>query len=154
MAQRVDVQYIDYNARDIATRRVLPGVFPYFRPLPVAKKRKALRICIDPVAIFGIVVATCMLIMMGAGISRLCAEQEKCAVMEDYVQRLEIQNDQLKAEYAASCDLEAIEKTALALGMIPVQEAARTTITVESVQTREAESFWNRMGTFLTGLFA
>ena len=154
MAQRVDVQYIQYHTQDSTARRVLPGVSPYFRPLPVAKKRKALRICIDPVAIFGIVVATCMLVMMAAGISRLCVEQEKCAVMEDYVQRLEIQNNQLKAEYAVSCDLEAIEKTALALGMIPAEEAARTTITVEPVQTQETENFWKRMGTFLTGLFA
>ncbi len=154
MAQRVDVQYIRYNAQDSAARRVLPVIAPYFRPLPAAKKRKVQRICVDPVALLGIVVAACMLIMMAVGISQLRTEQEKSAVMEDYVQRLEIRNSQLEAEYAASCDLEAVEKTALALGMIPAEDAARTVITVEPVQTREEVTLWSRIGTFLTGLFA
>ena len=154
MAQRVDVQYIQYNTQDTTARRVLPVVAPYFRPLPAAKKRKVQRICVDPVALFGIVVAACMMIMMAVGVSQLRVEQEKSAVMADYVQRLEIRNDQLKAEYAASCDLEAVEKTALALGMIPAQDATRTTITVEPVQTQQEVNLWNRIGTFLTGLFA
>ena len=154
MMQRVDVHYVELYKQEHAARRTFPGVFPYFRPEQVAKKRKTLRICVDPVALFGIVVAVCMLAMMTVGACRLCAEQEKSAVMADYVQRLEIQKGQLEAEYAASCDLEAIEKTALALGMIPAEDASRTTITVEPVQTQTDASFWNRIGTFLTGLFA
>ncbi len=153
MAQRVDVQYIQYHTQDSAAHRVLPVIAPYFRPLPT-KKRKVQRICVDPVALLGIVVAVSMLIMMAVGISQLRMEQEKCAVMADYVQRLEIRNDQLEAEYAASCDLEAVEKTALALGMIPAEDAAHTTITVEPVQTEMQVAFWSRIGTFLTGLFA
>ena len=154
MAQRVDVQYIQYNTQNSAARRVLPAIAPYFRPLPAAKKRRVQRICVDPVALVGIVVAVCMMVMMAVGINQLCVEQEKSAVMADYVQRLEIRNDQLKAEYAASCDLEAVEKTALALGMIPAEDAARTTITVELVQPQEEVTLWSRIGTFLTGLFA
>ena len=154
MAQRVDVQYVQYHTQDSTAHRVLPVIAPYFRPLPVAKKRKALRICVDPVALFGIVVAVSMLVMMAVGISQLRVEQAKCTVMEDYVQRLEIRNGQLEAEYAASCDLKTIEKTALALGMIPAEEAARTVITVEPIQSQEEANIWARIGTFLTGLFA
>ena len=154
MAQRVDVQYIKYNTQNSTARRVMPVISSYFRPLPEAKKRKVQRICVDPVALLGIVVAACMMVMMAVGVSRLCVEQEKSAVMADYVQRLEIRNSQLEAEYAASCDLEAVEKTALALGMIPAEQANRTTIVVEPVQSQETVTFWNRIGTFLTGLFA
>ncbi|MBR2937610.1 MAG: hypothetical protein IKB80_03840 [Oscillospiraceae bacterium] len=154
MAQRVDVQYVQYYTPDSTARRVMPAVSTYFRPLPVAKKRKVQRICVDPVALLGIVVATAMMLMMAVGVSQLRVEQEKSAVMEEYVQRLEIRNSQLEAEYAASCDLEAVEKTALALGMIPAENAARTTITVEPAQTQTEITLWNRIGTFLTGLFA
>ena len=108
----------------------------------------------DPVALLGIVVAVAMLLMMAVGVSQLRVEQEKCAVMEDYIQRLEICNRQLEEEYVASCDLEAVEKTALALGMIPAEQATCTTITVEPVQAQEQVTLWSRIGTFLTGLFA
>ncbi len=154
MAQRVDVQYVQYYTPDSTARRVMPAVSTYFRPLPEAKKRKVQRICVDPVALLGIVVATAMMLMMAVGVSQLRVEQEKSAVMEEYVQRLEIRNSQLEAEYAASCDLEAVEKTALALGMIPAENAARTTITVEPAQTQTEVTLWSRIGTFLTGLFA
>ena len=154
MAQRVDVQYVQYSAPNTTSRRVMPGISSYFRPLPVAKKHKVQRICVDPVALFGIVVAACMLIMMAVGVSQLHVEQEKCAVMEDYVQRLEIRSSQLEAEYAASCDLETVEKTALALGMVPAEEVAHTTIIVEPVQTETDVTIWNRIGMFLTGLLA
>ena len=153
MAQNIDVKYIQYNTQDAAVRRVMPAVSSYFRPLP-EKKHKVQRICVDPVALLGIVVATCMMVMMAVGVGQLRVEQEKSAVMADYVQRLEIRNDQLEAEFAASCDLEQVEKTALALGMIPAEQATHTAITVEPVQTETQTTVWNRIGTFLTGLFA
>jgi len=42
----------------------------------------------------------------------------------------------------------------LALGMIPAEQAARTTIVVEPVQAQTEMTLWSRIGTFLTGLFA
>ncbi len=154
MAQHVNVQYVQFYTQGSAARRVMPAISSYFRPLPQIKKRKVQRIYVDPVAALGIVVAVCMLVMMAVGVSQLQAEQQKSAAMEEYVQRLEIENQQLQAEYAASCDLDAVEKTALALGMIPQQEATHISIEVEPPQTQEPITLWSRIGTFLTGLFA
>ena len=154
MAQRVDVQYVQFYTQGSTARRIMPAISTYFRPLPQIKKRRICRVYVDPVAALGIVVAVCMLAMMAVGVSQLRTEQYKSTVMEEYVQRLEIENQHLHAEYVASCDLEAVEKTALALGMIPQAEAAHTTIQVEQPQTEAPVSLWNRIGTFLTGLFA
>ena len=154
MAQGVNVQYVQFYTQGSAARRVLPAISTYFRPLPQIRKRKVRRICVDPVALLGTTVAVCMLVMMAVGVNQLRAEQQKSAVMTEYVQRLEFENRQLHAEYAASCDLEAVEKTALALGMIPQKQAAHTVIAVETPQMEESVTLLSRIGIFLTGLFA
>ena len=154
MAQRVDVQYVQYYTAESTARRVMPTTAPYLHPARPAVKRKVQRIYVDPVAALGIVVATCMLIMMAVGVSQLRTEQKKSTVMAEYVERLETRNLQLKEEYAASYDLEEVEKTALALGMIPAEDAGHTVVTVEPVQPQPEPTLWHRIGTFLTGLFA
>ena len=154
MAQRVDVQYVQFYTQGNAARRIMPAITARLRELPNIRKRKLLRVYVDPVAALGIVVAVSMLIMMALGVSQLQVQQEKTMVMEQYVQQLQMENRQLQAEYAAQCDLDAVEKTALALGMIPQQEAAHISITVEPPQAQESVTLWNRIGTFLTGLFA
>lgn len=154
MAQRIDVQYVQFYTQGSAARHVMPAISSYFRPLPQIKKRKVRRIYVDPVAALGTVVAVCMLIMMAVGVSQLRTQQQKTMAMEQYVEQLQIENRQLQAEYASQCDLDAVEKTALALGMIPQQEAAHTTIEVEPPLVQEPVTLWSRIGTFLTGLFA
>ena len=154
MAQRVDIQYVQYYAPDSTARRVVPTTTPYLHPARPTTKRKIKRIYVDPVAALGIVVATSMLIMMAVGVSRLQAEQKKNAVMTEYVAQLTVQNQQLQEAYAASYDLAEVEKTALALGMIPAEEARHTTITVQTVQPQQELTIWNRIGAFFTGLFA
>ena len=154
MAQRVNVQYVQFYTQGSAARKVMPKISARLRELPRMKKRAVRRIYVDPVAILGTAVAVCMLVMMVAGVNQLLAQQQKTAQLEQYVERLQMENRQLQAEYAASCDLEAIEKTALALGMIPQQEATRIPIRVELPQEQAPISLWSRIGTFLTGLFA
>jgi len=154
MAQRVDVQYIQYYTPDSTARRVMPTTTPVLHPARPTTKRKIKRIYVDPVAALGIVVATCMMIMMAVGVSQLRAESAKSAVMADYVASLEVQNQQLQAEYAASYDLAEVEKTALALGMIPAAEAKHTTVAIDIAEPQAELTFWNRISTFLTGLFA
>ena len=156
MAQRIDVQYIHFYTQGSAARRILPAVKPQTGVLPQMKKKKIQRIYVDPVAVLGTVVAVCMLIMMVVGIGQLRAEQQKTADMMAYVEMLQQENTALQTRYDEECDLEAVEKTALALGMIPSQQANRTAIQVElpQPQTDIQVSLWQRIGTFLTGLFA
>ena len=157
MAQRVDVQYIRFYTQGNTAKRIAPAVTGSVTgQLPQMKKRKVQRIYIDPVALLGITVAAVMLVMMAVGVSRLLAEQDKTAAMQTYVEQLQAENESLQAKYDAGCDLETVRKTALALGMIPQDAAERVSIEVEDVrqQTAEQVSLWQRIGTFLTGLFA
>ena len=118
------------------------------------KKRKVHRIYVDPVATLGILVAVSMLIMMAVGVSQLRSEQTETAAMVEYVQQLQGENVALQAQYDEECDLEMVEKTALALGMIPRQDAPHVSIEIPMPQQQETVSLWQRIGTFLTGLFA
>ena len=136
MAQRVDIQYVRYYTPDSTARRVMPSTTPTLNPTRPATKRKIQRIYVDPVAVLGIVVAVSMLIMMAVGVSQLRAEQENSAAMAEYVERLQVQNQELEEAYASSYDLEEIERAALALGMIPAEEAKHTTITVDTGATK------------------
>ena len=156
MAQRVDVQYINFYTQGSAAKKLQPAAKPQTGTLPQIKKRKIQRIYIDPVAILGTVVAVCMLVMMMVGISQLRTEQQRTAEMTAYVEQLQAENTALQTQYEEECDLEAIEKTALALGMIPQPQASHTSIQVEVpvVENNMPATIWQRIGTFLTGLFA
>ena len=156
MAQHVDVQYINYYTQGSAARNILPAEKNQTGALPKMKKKKVQRIYIDPVATLGTVVAVCMLIMMMVGIGQLRVEQQKTADMAAYVEQLQAKNIALQAQYEEECDLEAVEKTALALGMIPSDQASRTSIQVAlpAAESDMPATIWQRIGTFLTGLFA
>ncbi len=156
MAQNVDVRYVQFYTHGNTARRIAPAAIPVIGTLPKPKKRKLQRIYVDPVATLGIVVAVCMLVMMVVGISQLRIEQQKTAQMMSYVERLQQENASLQAEYMAECNMEEVEKAALALGMIPREDAIFTPIEVELPEMEDTQqaSIWQRIGTFLTGLFA
>ena len=155
MAQRVDIQYVRFYTQGSAAKKVAPAISVHTGALPQIKKRKVQRIYLDPVALLGTAVALCMLVMMLVGLSSLRTEQEKTASMVEYVEQLRQENEALHAQYAAECDLEKIQETALALGMIPREEATHIAIQVQIPPVQEAPvSLWHRIGTFLTGLFA
>ena len=156
MTQRMQAQYVQFYISGSTALQIHSEEPKKAAPVEQAKPRtqKRIRICVDPVALLGTAVAVCMLVMMAVGVSQLRTEQQESAAMTEYVQRLEFENRHLQAEYAASCDLEAVEKTALALGMIPQEQATHTVIAVEPPQVQESVTLWNRIGIFLTGLFA
>ncbi len=156
MLQNVDVRYVQFYTGGSAAKRIAPAAIPLISALPKRKKRTFQRIYVDPVAILGIAVAVCMLVMMIVGISQLRAEQQKTVQMVSYVEQLQQKNTSLQAEYMAECNLEEIERTARALGMIPREEASYTPIEVElpEMQDHQQASIWQRIGTFLTDLFA
>lgn len=155
MAQRVSINYVQFYTQGSAAKQVAPAISVHTGALPQVKKRKVRRVVIDPVAIMGSLVAVCMAITVLIGWSNLQAEQKKTQTMIAYVAQLQQENEALHTQYDAECDLEKIEQTALALGMIPREDAARIEITVElPPQQQEAVSIWQQIGTFLTGLFA
>ena len=154
MAQ-LDVQYIRYSTDGSAARQYWP-VFPrkYTTTVPKTHRHTRTRIYVDPVAILGIAVAVCMLLMMVVGVFQLQNAQQKAVLMERYVSELNAQNKALENQYETGYDLEEVEQTALALGMIPAEKVPQYSVSVSVPQIEEEQLFWDRIGTFLTGLFA
>ena len=122
--------------------------------VPRPKKQKKTTVYIDPIALCGLIVAVVMLVVMAVGVvqfSAVCAQHQQ---MLQYLTQLKDENVRLNHEYHTGYDLEEVRATALALGMIPVEEAQTISVQV-SVPQREPEmTAWDEFIWFLSGLFA
>jgi cell division protein FtsL len=156
MAPRVDIQYVQFYTQGNTARRVATQIPVHTGALPQVKRRKVKRVYVDPVAIFGVAVALCMLVMMLVGVAQLKREQAEIVAMEQQIELLQEKNTALQARFDAECDLDAVKETALALGMVPKENVPQADILVDVPQLPEPEpiTIWQRIGTFLTGLFA
>ena len=155
MAKRPDVEYIRFYTNGSAALKPEPVPYSEATPKRAPQKIKRIKIFVDPVAILSIFVALCMLATVISGFVRLKQANDKVAAMQTYVDRLEAEHTVLAHRYESGYDLDAVRRTALALDMIPAEEATHITIAIPP----EAEpitnpTLWERLGTFLTGLFA
>ena len=74
--------------------------------------------------------------------------------VRNYLTQLQNENAQLNHTYYANVDLENIRNQALALGMIPIEEAQVIHISVELPEPEPEPSFWDDVVWFFSGLFA
>ncbi len=154
MANQIDIRYIDFSTEGNAARKFAPVPRKKVQ-LPEAKRRTRPVLVIDPLAIIGVALAVCMLVLMGVGMFRLQAAKDRNVQMAQYVDSLSEKNTSLRAEFNEVCDLDEIRQLALALGMIPKENAPQTGISMYiPQQTVETPSLWEQIGTFLAGLFA
>ena len=154
MARRPDVEYIRYYTDGSAARQLEPKAPKKKHPLPKVKKQQKYVLYIQPMAIVGIALSAIMLVMMITGSVELYHAQNQRKEMAEYVQRLTRDNMADRALYEESLDLETIERSALALGMIPQDQAKQITISVSMPETEEQPGFWEKTIQFLEGLFA
>ena len=158
MTQRMQAQYVQFYI-DGSSAKQLNYVAPK-KAEPERKQvqktyiQKVKRILVDPVAIFGLVVAVCMIVTMVLGIFHLNTVYRDVQQMEEYVVYLQHQNKAVKNQYKNSYNLEEIEKTALALGMVPSDQVTHTQIDIPQPVVIKEPTIWENIGTFLTGLFA
>ena len=154
-AYKHNVQYVNYYTDGSAARK-LELTVPQRKTavLPKARKLKKLKIYIDPVAIVGVVVAVCMLIVLAVGIAQLQDARSDMALMEQYVSQLTRENEKLAMDYANSYDIRDVEEMAQTLGMIPSAQAQHTQIQITLPAAAEEPTLWENIGTFLAGLFA
>jgi hypothetical protein len=156
MAAKVDVQYIRFYTDGSAAKQVMP-LFPEEKKARRARARKQAHrrvIYVDPVAIFSIAVAAALLVCMVVGLASLQQARQQNAQMLSYVQTLEQENERLQQTYAEGYDLQEIEKTALALCMVPAENVRNDAILVQMPAQEQMPSGWERFVAFLTGLFA
>ena len=154
---KCNIQYVQFPTEGSSARKVMPALRTKLATLPApkvkSKKRKV--IFVDPVAGLGMIVAVAMLVMMCFGVAQLMVERHETKAMEAYLVTLSQQNNELEAKYTAGYELEDVERTALALGMVPREHVPNTVIhVVDSTQQVSSVSVWQRIGTVLSGLFA
>ncbi len=148
------VQYIRFDTVGSAARKAAPVTSVKKAILPKPRKQKRRVVYVDPVATLGILVAVCMLIMMTVGIVEFLSVRQEAIWMEQYVAQLSSRNEDLSQTYESGYDLESIEKSALALGMVPKDQVETIHIQVTVPEKMETMTVWDRIGIFLAGLFA
>lgn len=131
MAQDINVQYVSFYSAGSSALKVSPVVPLKTLTLPQKKKVKRVVIYMEPLALAAVVLALMMTVLLFVGFSQLTAARSNEEAMAAYVSMLQAENTALKAEYEQGLDLETIEENALALGMIPAEQAQQVHIQLE-----------------------
>lgn len=159
MVRHPEVQYIRFYTDGSAARKVeVANPVRKTKTVPKTRKKKKIVLYVDPLAILGILTAVVMVIVMLCSMAKLEEAEAETAAMEQYVAQLREENAMLQDEYEAGYDIQEVERTALALGMIPMEQAQHVTLEKPStpavqLETRETDA-WDWIYTFLAGLFA
>lgn len=156
MAQKHDILYVSYYTDGSAAKKIAPA-FPTTQGQknPGAKHRKKTVIFLDPVAVGSLIVAAVLLVMMAVGLTNLQNARAEAQAMESYLSEVTAENTRLQQEFDSQVDLETVEKTALAMGMVPKDQVKTVDIQVEEIhlESPETVTVWERMYAILTNLF-
>ena len=157
MARKPDIQYIgEFYTYGSEARKVelQPTPKKENRNLPKPVQQKKVTIYVDPVALVGIVVAVAMVILMAVSMMQYMDATEAHVAMEDYVRDLRDVNIKLTHDYRTQMDLQYVEDTARAIGMVPASEVEVMTVNVTVPQPEPERTVWDDIQWFLDGLFA
>ena len=155
MVNKPEIQYIEQffipgsEAPQLQPKRGTEGV----RKARVQQEKK-IRILIDPVALFGLIVAVTMLILMAVGVHQYNAANQYHETVSEYLLELQDTNITREYQYRTKLDLNKIEEQARALGMIPAEEAQTITVHVVVPQPEPQPTWWENVLWFIEGLFA
>ena len=157
MVRKPDIQYIQFYTNGSAARQL--------QQKPIRQKKYALSkaprrdaekrvIRIDQLAWGGIIISAVMLLLMIVGTVELFTIRNQADQMEQYVAQLYAQNTELRSDYESGYDLDEIQRSAHAMGLVPIEEKT-ITVSIPEQGVRIAEpDMWQRLSTFFQELFA
>ncbi len=155
MAQKNDIQYVQYYIGGSAAPKYAPDKPKKKAPRHRRMLQKQTVIRVDPLALCSIAVAGVLLLAMLVGMIALQVENRAARQEVQRLEQLQLQNAELQQTYADGYDLEQIRGLAVAMGMIPAEQAGRVEISVEQAPPPPPEpSTWERICTFFAELFA
>ena len=154
MARHPSVEYIRFRTDGNAARKIEVAAPIETIRLPRVKKQKQPRRRPDVLSLTAIVMTAIMAVCMLVGLQQLRAAQQETLAMQQKVEALQAENDALWTYYDENLDMDQIERTAMALGMIPKDQATCVTVQVAAEVVEEQPDVWDRVTMFLTGLFA
>jgi len=157
MAQKPEIQYVGQfyvhgsAAKELAKKTEKKQAKTQ---LPQHRFERTRKVHVDPLAIGSILTAAVLMVAIVMGTLQLQTAWQELETARQYVYELQDTHRTLTTEYRRSFDLEEVRSAALALGMIPAEEAQVMKITV-TVPEAEPERTWtDDMIWFLEGLFA
>jgi hypothetical protein len=159
MAKKHDILYVNFYTGGSAAHKIelTPPQPRYPEPAvePQAKPKQRTVVYVDPLAMVSIAVSVVMLVLMVVGMMTLTEAHTKENQIADSLQLLQAENVRLQAEFDDLYDPAVIKDTALALGMVPVEQVEHRTIQVMPVEEiPEEPTFWEQVQDFFAGLFA
>ena len=163
MARKADIQYIQhYYTAGTAAKKVAVKAprqqkkkpLPLFEPTMMEEPERKITVALDPLCLSAIVVCAVLLVMMITGLFQYSAAYQRNVQLQEYVYALSNENVRLEQEYQSGFDLEAIEVQALALGMIPVDQAQTIQVSAAVPAPAAEPTGMERVALFLNDLFA
>lgn len=155
MARKPDIQYIhEFYSYGSEALQVAPKMHPKKQKVQAKAPEKQIQVLIDPASVCGIVVAVTMLVLMAVGMGHFSRAYRECRAMEERVLTLQNENISLQREFKGGYDILEVEEQALAMGMVPVEQAQTITITGQIPQPEPEPTFWENMQWFFEELFA
>ena len=157
MAQKPEIQYVGQfyihgsEAKKLAQKKEQKKAKTQ---LPQHRFERARKVYVDPLAIASLCVAAVLLVTMVLGTLSLQTAWQELDLAQQYVYELQSKNVALTAQYRSGYDLDEVRSAALALGMIPVEEAQVMNLHVTVPVQQPEPTFLENVVWFLEGLFA
>lgn len=157
MAQKPEIQYIGQfyvhgsEARELARKNERKKAKTQ---LPLHRFERIRKVHVDPLAIGSILMAAVLLVTMVMGALSLETAWQELDTARQYVYELQKTNRTLTNQYRSQIDLEQVRSAALAMGMIPVEEATVMRIHVTVPQPEPERTWLDDLVWFVEGLFA
>jgi len=157
MAQKPEIQYVGQfyihgsEAKKLAEKKEQKQAKT---KLPLHRFERVRKVYVDPLAITGILMSAVLLVTLVMDALSLQTAWQELETAQQYVYELQDTNRTLTTQYRSSFDLSEVRSAALALGMIPAEEAEVMKLTV-TVPVQEPEpTLLDDIVWFLEGLFA
>jgi hypothetical protein len=157
MAQKPEIQYIGQfyvhgsEAKKLARKTEQKKAKT---ELPLHRFERIRKVHVDVLAISSILVAAVLMVTMVMGTLSLQSAWQELHIAQEYVYELESANATLAAQYRSGYDLDEVRSAAIALGMIPVEEAQVVSLRVTVPEVQPEPTLLDDIVWFLEGLFA
>lgn len=160
MARKADIQYIQHSYTvGTAAKKLAVTEAPKKAPLPIFEPQMLepdQKICVnvDALSLGAIAVAVVLAVLMVVSLLQFGAVHREQVALQEYVYTLSNEHAQLEQTYRNGFDLAEIKAQALALGMIPADQAQIMNISGRLPVEEPAPTFWENVQQFFGELFA
>lgn len=160
MARKADIQYVrHYYTSGTAAKKLAVEPEKEKAPLPLFEPEmlegdEKISVPVDPLSLSAIVVAVVLAVLMVTSLFQYGQACQRQVALQEYVYTLSNENAELQKTYESGYDLAEIEVQALALGMIPVEEAQVMQVSGAVPVVPAEPTRWESLQLFLSELFA